>query len=253
MSYEVPSKSGNQTYSLENAWLLFILILIAEALLAVAVFVSETFINESTLVTRTFSIASAVAGTAILALLFVLIWNGAVVKPKAIERFLREIPWGGNEIVADVRCGSGMLMSRASGRLTTGYALGLEAVRQGRLRERSGSFPNTSEGEFGTQMFTSADSRSLPIRDEAFDVAVSGFGARRFRKLADRILLMDELVRILKPGGTIAVMVTEDPSESAVLLREKGLVDISITLLRSFVLSPTSLVIARKITRYGAD
>ena len=51
--------------------------------------------------------------------------------------------------------------------------------------------------------FIGADTLSLPFADSSVDVVTSGFG---FRNLADYRLGLAEIGRILKPGGTLAIL-----------------------------------------------
>ena len=241
---------GLPRYHLENLSLLAALLGIAEVMLGAAVCVSLAYVNGPTLESQTFALASAAIGSVCLVLSIIVIWNDSVIKPREAERLVRQIPWGGDEVVADVTCGSGLILERAAGRLTEGLALGIDVWRQGRLgRKKLPYSVNSISGAPDlTRVLADADSRSLPLKDEVLDVAVSGFGTRRFHRLADRIAEVDELMRVLKPGGTIVLMVTGDPVEVTTMLKRKGLVNIDTTLLKSFLIFPTRIVSARKLT-----
>lgn len=241
---------GRPEYHLENTPLLAALLGITEVLFGSAVCVSLMYINDPSSGSRAFSIAAAAIGTACLILSMIVIWNDSVVKPREAERLVKQMPWGGDEVVADVTCGSGLILERSARRLTRGLALGVDVRRQGRLWWKR--VPDSVGDPDGTadvmRAFADADSRSLPLKDGALDVVVSGFGTRRFRRLADRIAEVDEMARALKPGGTIVLMVTGDPTEAAVMLKGKGLVDVDTTFLKSFLVFPTRIVSARKLT-----
>lgn len=237
---------------LENVHLLAPLLGVAELLFGAAVCVSLVYVNAPTFESQAFSAAAAAVGTVFLVVSLIFIWNDSVIKPVEAERLVRGMPWGGDEVVADVTCGSGLIMERSAERLTSGLALGVDVWRRGLLggwiSPRPSGTPSGTSG--ATQAFADADSKSLPIMDGALDVVVSGFGTKRFRRLADRIAEVDEMVRALKPGGTIVLMVTGDPDEATVMLKRKGLVDINATLLRRFLVFPTRVISARKPTNF---
>ena len=48
-----------------------------------------------------------------------------------------------------------------------------------------------------------SDAHALPFRDEAFSLATVGFGMRNF---ADRPTTLEQIARVLKPGGRLAVL-----------------------------------------------
>ena len=51
-----------------------------------------------------------------------------------------------------------------------------------------------------------ATATALPFRDAAFDVAFSSFGALQF--VADAAVMVGEVARVLRPGGTFAFSIT---------------------------------------------
>ncbi len=57
-----------------------------------------------------------------------------------------------------------------------------------------------------------ADALNLPVRDAAVDVATCAFG---FRNLANYQKGLDEMLRILKPGGTAAILEFSTPPNAA--------------------------------------
>lgn len=231
---------GGGVYSIENVPLMVVLVGTAELLLAAAVYVSLQYAGSPSVLTRAFSIAAAAVGSAVVALSMVIIWNNSVVKPAEVERCVRQVPWGGDEVVAEVSCGNGLALLRSATRLSYGLAVGFEASAGGRLAK---SVPEARGVQAG---LCSADSRSLPLRDGSLDVVFSGFGMRRFRRLADRMAEVDEMARVLKLGGRVVLMVAGDPAAAEVMLRRKGLVEVETTLLKSFLLFTTRIVSARK-------
>lgn len=122
-------------------------------------------------------------------------------------RFATEFVWGVGPIVADaagiepgmrvldVACGTGNVAIRAAERGAEVVASDLtpENFPAGRAQARAS----------GVELeWVEADAENLPFPDEAFDAVTSAFGAifaPRHQRVAD------EMLRVCKPGGTIAM------------------------------------------------
>jgi demethylmenaquinone methyltransferase/2-methoxy-6-polyprenyl-1,4-benzoquinol methylase len=80
-----------------------------------------------------------------------------------------------------------------------------------RAREKSISLPNSSGGNSPAAMsFFEADALRLPFADASFDLVTSAFG---FRNLANYEAGLREIHRVLKPGGTIAILEFTEPPQ----------------------------------------
>ena len=115
----------------------------------------------------------------------------------------------GDEKVLDVGCGSGVLLNEATKRLTTGKATGIDIWA-----------PHTGGGNYALLMknavaegvadrieFKQADVRKLPFGDASFDVIVSSGALHHIgRDRSDHEQAINEMLRVLRPGGTIALM-----------------------------------------------
>ncbi len=246
-------RGGSPAYYLENARLLEVLLGVGESLMAVAVIVSLKYDAGPTVGSRAFAIALVAAGSAFLALAMIHIWNNSVIKPREVERIVSQVPWGGDEVVADVVCGSALAAERSGERLSSGLSVGVDVWAQ--ARKSKGIFAAgrvQQSGPVSALAFADADSRSLPLRVGSVDAVFSGFGTRRFRRLADRISELEEMLRVLKPGGSIVVMTPGDPVEYEVLMRRNGLVEVQTSLVKSFLIFTTYVVSARKLAQPAA-
>jgi demethylmenaquinone methyltransferase/2-methoxy-6-polyprenyl-1,4-benzoquinol methylase len=110
--------------------------------------------------------------------------------------------------VLDVGCGTGelaLLAARAAGR--AGQVVGVD-IAEGMLgvcRQKIAGHPLADR-----LRFLRADAQGLPFPDSSFDAVISGFMLRNVASL-DRALA--EMVRVLRPGGRLAVMeLTHPPS-----------------------------------------
>jgi ubiquinone/menaquinone biosynthesis C-methylase UbiE len=95
----------------------------------------------------------------------------------------------------DVACGSGQLALIAARRgvQVTGVDIAANAIRAARARAQAEALP---------AQFDEGDAEALPYPDASFDVVASLFGAM-FAPRPD--LVTQELVRVCRPGGTIAM------------------------------------------------
>jgi len=101
----------------------------------------------------------------------------------------------GGQRVLDVACGTGDLCDelRGSGFAPVGIDLSL-----GMLRHAHGGTP-----------LLQGDALRLPFPSGSFDGAVSGFALRNFAELP---AFFDELARVLRPGGRIALLDVSTPA-----------------------------------------
>jgi arsenite methyltransferase len=124
------------------------------------------------------------------------------------EQFLNSVPWRGDEQVLDVGCGRGLLLVAAARRLTTGHAVGVDVWLSNAM---TGNRPDSAlenamiEGVRDRVDVKEADARKLPFPDASFDIVVSNFVLHEMKTDADREKIVQEIARVLKPGGHVAL------------------------------------------------
>jgi SAM-dependent methyltransferase len=100
------------------------------------------------------------------------------------------------ERVLDVACGTGVLAREAATRSgSTGYVAGLDPI--------PGMLEVARQGAPGVE-WREGVAESLPFADDSFDAVVSQFGLMFF---TDRHQSLREMLRVLAPGGRLAVAV----------------------------------------------
>jgi SAM-dependent methyltransferase len=154
-----------------------------------------------------------------------MLWYSKVGKLRQRERLLDLIPWRGDEAVLDVGCGRGLLLNGAARRLTTGKAIGVD-IWQGSLstnRPEAARENAQIEGVADRVEVKDGDARRLPFADASFDVVVSALVLHNIPSQADREQAVREIVRVLKPGGRVALLTIKHASQFARVLREGGL------------------------------
>jgi ubiquinone/menaquinone biosynthesis C-methylase UbiE len=143
------------------------------------------------------------------------------------ERFIKAVPWRGDEHVLDVGTGSGIMLFGLAKHLTTGKAIGIDLY----LPDAGGGteeifWKNAHlEGLVNRVELQNVDARKMPFEDQSFDVIVSTFALHHIgHGAADREQALREMVRTLRPGGTIALAdIAQMIDPAADLLRQSGI------------------------------
>ncbi len=121
---------------------------------------------------------------------------------------VRDIGIKRGDMVLDLACGTGDLglvaLRRAPGCTIVGIDLALKMLRI--------ATEKTTRKGFGTSnySFLSGDILRLPFKKCVFDKAMIAFG---IRNVMDTKKAFDEIYRVLKPGGSVAVLEFSLPSE----------------------------------------
>ena len=171
-------------------------------------------------------IAAIVIGTNFLIAAGGMIWYSKVGKFRIRESILNTIPWRGDELVLDVGCGRGLLLTGAARRLTTGKGIGVDLWLSGAL---SGNHPQSAAGNARLEgvddrvEFIKGDVRRLPFGDESFDVALSNFVLHEVDSAGEREQMLREIARVLKPDGRVALVDFIFTGECLETFRELGL------------------------------
>ena len=105
--------------------------------------------------------------------------------------------------VLDVCCGTGDLMLALESRARPARVFGSDFCHPMLVAARR----KTQERHFRSELFE-ADALRLPIADASFDLVTTAFG---FRNLTNYHAGLLELRRILKPGGTLAILEFSTP------------------------------------------
>lgn len=124
------------------------------------------------------------------------------------ECILDRIHLSGDEMVLDMGCGRGAVMTAVARRLTTGQVTGVDIWSK---MDQSGNarkvaLRNASlEGVTDRVHIETADMRALPFPDASFHVVVSSLAIHNIRSNADRKRAIAEGFRVVKPGGTMII------------------------------------------------
>lgn len=168
-----------------------------------------------------FGLAGVAAIPASLGLHYVLRGKG-----RQRDRLLARIEWRGDEQVLDVGTGGGLLAIGAAKRAPRGRAFGIDTWRAEDLSRNTKArvLENARvEGVAERVEIRDDDARSLSFDDATFDVVVSMLCIHNIDDEPGRAKALDEMVRVLRPGGTILIADLAGIDSYATHLRGLGL------------------------------
>jgi arsenite methyltransferase len=165
-------------------------------------------------------------GLTCLAMAAWMVWSSKVGKLRERERLLNTLVWRGDEQVLDVGCGRGLMLIGAARRLRTGRATGIDLWRRVDL---GGNAPGAALANAAAERvqdrvtLQTADMRVLPFAEASFDVILSQAAVHNVPEAAGRRAAVEEMARVLRPGGTILLADIRNLGEYARALRGAGL------------------------------
>lgn len=164
-------------------------------------------------VARTGSPALAGWGLADLVLGFgmagLMTYSSKVGKVRVRERLLDGLRLRGDEDVLDLGCGSGLMLLGAAERAPAGTATGVDVWRS---RDQAGSsraqcMANAQRvGVADRVRLIDGDMTDLPFPESSFDLVLACLSVHNLHPSSRRERAMLEAVRVLRPGGRIAVV-----------------------------------------------
>jgi arsenite methyltransferase len=108
----------------------------------------------------------------------------------------------------DVGCGRGLLLIGGALRLPQGRATGIDIwsnVDQGANSPAATRENARRVGVLDRVEILTGDMRALPFDDARFDAVCSHWVVHNLAKVADRVTTIDEMIRVLKPGGRLLI------------------------------------------------
>ena len=139
--------------------------------------------------------------------------------------------WTGRETVLDVGCGRGLMFVGAARRLTSGKAVGIDLWR---TEDQADNTPEAAlenarrEGVFERVQVETGDARALPYADASFDTVMSHWVIHNLPEAADRTRALDEMLRVLRPGGVLVLADIAYHSVYRTQLEARGLTDLHV-------------------------
>jgi demethylmenaquinone methyltransferase/2-methoxy-6-polyprenyl-1,4-benzoquinol methylase len=116
----------------------------------------------------------------------------------------------GDAVVLDVCCGTGDL-ALSLARSGKARVIGVDFAHPMLVRAREKNAVQAAGDRKKCVQFLEADALNLPFADASFDLVTSAFG---FRNLANYESGLREIHRVLKPGGTMAILEFTEPPDN---------------------------------------
>lgn len=165
-------------------------------------------------------------GASFAASALLMVASSRIGKLRARDRLLNAIPFRGDETVLDVGCGHGLLLIGAAKRVPRGKAIGVDLWSQidQHANSREATLDNArAEGVADRVTVQDGDMRKLPFENAGINVVVSSLAIHNVEKADERAKAISEIVRVLAPGGHVALLDIAHVGEYADALRAGGL------------------------------
>lgn len=154
------------------------------------------------------SIGAAFVSALLLFYAAVMLRSSLVGKMRICDHLVSALALSGNERVLDAGCGLGPALIGCAKKLTTGKAIGIDIWSPGyfSFNNPEATLANAAaEGVADRVTVETGDITRLPFPDASFDVVISMTVIHNIPSRHKRDQALGELVRVLKPGGRIAI------------------------------------------------
>ena len=178
-----------------------------------------------------------------------MVWSSKFGKLRKREMLIESLRLKGNETVLDVGCGRGLLLNEAAKHLLNGKAIGIDLWQ---TMDQSGNKPEVTwenaraEGVAERVEIKTGDMRELPLPDASVDAVVASLSIHNVPTKEGRAKAIQEIHRVLKPGGQIALLDFMATDEYFATLRSIGWKDVQVSRLSFWMFPPVRVVSGRK-------
>jgi arsenite methyltransferase len=172
------------------------------------------------------SIGAACVAALLLLYAAVMLGSSLVGKKRVRDRLVAALALSGNERVLDAGCGRGLALIGCAKALSTGKAVGIDLWAAKDLSDNNAEamLANAAaEGVADRVEVETGDITRLPFADASFDAVISMTVIHNIPSRQARDEALRELVRVLKPGGRIALFDLLHASRYVEVLQEAGL------------------------------
>jgi arsenite methyltransferase len=173
-------------------------------------------------------------------------------KPALWAITLDRLELAGDEVALDVGCGRGLVMIEVATRLPDGHVTGIDIWRG---KDQSGNAHVTTDlnveiaGVEDRVEVIDADMTDMPFEDESFDLVTASLAIHNLPLAEERRAALDEIVRVLRPGGRVVIIDIGRTNEFEEAFRAGGLADVTRSAPTMAIYPPARTVTATKPRR----
>jgi ubiquinone/menaquinone biosynthesis C-methylase UbiE len=171
-------------------------------------------------------VSLAIAAAIVLFYGSAMVWSSLAGKMRVRDRLVAALALSGGERVLDAGCGRGLALIGCAKKLTTGKAVGIDlwAAKDLSNNNPEATLVNAAaEGVADRVAVETGDITKLPFPDASLDAIISMTVIHNIPSRDARDKALRELVRVLKPGGRIALFDLLHAGRYAEVLRAAGL------------------------------
>lgn len=178
-----------------------------------------------------------------------MVYSSKAGKIRVRDRLLDSLALRGDEDVLDLGCGSGLMLLGAAVKVPDGTATGIDLWR---ARDQAGStreqcLSNADLLGVGERVsLMDGDMTELPFPDESFDLILACLAIHNLHPTARRESAIDEAIRVLRPGGRLAIIDIAGTKTYLAEARERGMVEARRTGFVLGIFPPARVVTATK-------
>ncbi len=203
----------------------------------------------ASIIVASIGVAVLITGISFLLTGMMMIWSSRFGKMHARDKLLDGLNLRGDETVLDLGCGRGLLLIGAAKRVPRGHAIGIDLWSQqdqGDNRKAATLANARAEGVEDRVEIRDGDMRKLPFENASIDVAVANLSIHNIYNREGRREAINEAIRVLKPGGKVALMDFEHVKEYGEDLQAAGMQDVHVSGLSFWIYPPVRIATARK-------
>jgi arsenite methyltransferase len=211
--------------------------------------VTAVFISNRFPIARWFGGPFLGVGCSFLGTSAIMIWGSKVGKLRLRDKYIASLSLKGNERVLDVGCGHGLMLLGAAKKLMTGRAVGIDLwqTEDQAGNSREATLQNAQfEGVKERVELHDGDAQQMPFEKESFDVILSSWALHNIYDAAGRRRALEEIVRVLKPGGRLLIADIRHAREYANVFRELRMTEVNVSGPTFTFVIPSRCVTARK-------